>query len=281
MSKPTNESVPWLDLVAAAKIMGIDPLPADVPLAEACEMFANAVEAVPPDQESAIDPMVVVIYNDVIIFKVPVTGHAESPAVEAPKGPAVQESSVSAEGGEGAVETPLPETTKGKKTAGEKEAAKAVKAKEKLEAKEKKAAEKAAEKAKKVEEKKSKKKEAGEPGSREKGEGFAAVLRVGILAEEPEGIVIQRAYEAYKAKGIPADKDDKWALARAKRTYHYIYAELVKQGRMVAKPKPVKEPKAPKEEKAKAAEAGEGAKAAKAGEGANAVGYPNPAPTTE
>lgn len=273
MSKPTNESVPWLDLAAAAKIMGIDPLPADVPLAEACEMFANAVEAVPPDQESAIDPMVVVIYNDVIIFKVPVTGHAESPAVEAPVGPAVQESSVSASA-EGVVEAPLPESTKGKKTAGEKEAAKAAKAKEKLEAKEKVATAKAEAKAKKAEEKKTKKKEEGGTGSREKSEGFAAVLRTGILAEEPEGIVIQRAYEAYKAKGIPADKDDKWALARAKRTYHYIYAELVKQGRMAAKPKPVKEPKPTKEEKA--AEAAE-AKAAEVGEGAIAAGDPDPA----
>jgi len=246
MSKPTKEYVPWLDLVAAAKIMGIDPLLADIPLAEACEMFANAVEAVPPEQETGIDPMVVVIYNDVIIFKVPVTGHAESPAVETTTAPVVEESAVSAEGGE-AVETPLPEETKGKKTAASKEAAKAAKAGEKAEAKKKAAADKAAAKALKAEKKK---KEPGEIGAKEKTEGFAAVLRSGILGKEPEGIVIQRAYDAYKAKGIPADKDDKWALARAKRTYHYVYAILASQGRVEAKPKP--EPK-PKKEKAEAA----------------------------
>ena len=236
MSEATRSSVPWTDVVEAAKMVGIDPLSADIPLAEAVNQFGDAVDKIanetPQGQEPELDPLVVDVYNNAIIFKVPVTGHPNEPA-EAPAPEA---------GTESVVEAPLAEPgTKGTKKA-EKAAEKAAKKAEKEKKKKEKEAEKAAKKAK-----------SSEPGAREKETGYAAVLRAGILAKEPEGIVIQKAFEAYKEKGFPEGKDEKWALARAKRTYHHVYKQLVDQGRV--EPKPKTEPKAKEEPESPAAEA--------------------------
>jgi hypothetical protein len=233
MSKPTREFVPWADVVEAAKMVGIEALPTDIAKAEALEMFGTAVDnianATPEGQEPDLDPMVIDVFNNAIIFKVPVTGHPSEP----------EEAPAPAAGGEEVVETPVEEP--GKKTKKvEKEAEKA-----------RKKAEKEAAKKKKAEEKAKKKAESTKPGAREKDSGYAAVLRAGILAKDPEGVVIQKCFEEYK-KNIPEGKDEKWALARAKRTYHHVYAILVKQGRIEPKPKP--EPK-PKEEPATEGEA--------------------------
>jgi len=226
MSEPTRKSVPWTDLVEAAKMVGIEELPTDVPKSQAIEMFGTAVDEIanktPEGQEPDLDPLVIDVFNNTVIFKVPVTGHPSEPD-EAP----------AAEAAEGVVEAPVAEP-----------GSKAAKKADKEAAKKAKAAEKAAAKKKKEDEKAKKKAEASEPGAREKDTGYAAVLRAGILAKEPEGIVIQKAFEEYKKKGFPEGKDEKWALARAKRTYHHVYAILVSQGRIEPKPKKEPEPKA-------------------------------------
>jgi hypothetical protein len=234
MSKPTRDSVPWVDVVEAGKKVGIEL--EEMSLDEAKVLFTDTVEATPPEKENDLDPLVVDVFNNMVIFKVPVTGHPDAGDGVLEVGAAAPPEESAVPTGEGVVEAPLPETTKGKNAA-EKAAAKAAKEKEKADKKAAKEAEKAAKKAAKAEKKESKK------GTREKSEGYAAVIRSGILAGDPEGVVIQRAFEAYKAKGIPADKDEAWALARAKRTYHYMRAELAKQGRVEPKPKPVKESK--------------------------------------
>ena len=239
MSKPTRDSVPWTDVVEAARMVGVETLPEN--LTEACNLFADEVDkiaaATPAGEEPDLDPLVVDVFNNVIIFKVPVTGHPSEPAA-----PAEASTPVSGDVTTGVVAEPIPESPKKKKTkaekAAEKKAAKEVAKAEKAAAKEAAKAEKKAAKAAAKAEKK-----AATPGAREKDTGIAAVLRQGILNGEPEGVVIQKAFEAYKGRGIPAGKDEAWALARSKRTYHHVYAILEKQGRVEPKPAKVKEPK--------------------------------------